>query len=782
MPLQPDDPLYDPTPGAPNFMLLTRATNDTDVPINQTTPFVDQQQTYGSHPSLHVFLREYDLNALGDPVSTGRMLTHPGVGGMADWSALKAQAASLLGIQLVDHDVSSAPLLATDPYGRFLPGPNGYPQIVLDNGTLLEGNPAANGGSGVLVPANAVSSGHAFLVDIAHHAVPGTWDHDSNPATPAVPQTPDTLAGTDDDGLPGTYDDEMLGAHFVAGDGRVNENIGLTAVHHVFHSEHNRLVQHIKDVLLAGDPAELAEYQVSPGVWNGERLFQAARFVTEMQYQHLVFEEFARKVQPQINVFDAYDSTIDAAISTEFAQAVYRFGHTMLPEVLSRINGTTANNIDLLDAFLNPPAFLDGGTLTPEEGAGSLFQGLSTQVANEIDPFVTDAVRNELVGLPLDLAALNIARGRDFGIPPLNQTRRELFAATQDTAVQPYASWNDFGLNLEVPESLVNYVAAYGTHPSITSATTIAAKRAAAEVLVADTDSDFMNSLNTYASVDGVTTTGVDDIDLWIGALAEKNQPFGGMLGDTMNHIFELQMENLQEGDRFYYLSRTGGMNLLVQLEGNSFSELISRNTTAADLPADVFSTSNYFFDASVQGSVPGTPIVDDPNTSYDETLLLVRENDGTIRFPGAEHVTWAGADSALGDRIRSGAGDDTVQGNDGNDRLEGGAGNDSIIGGLGNDILTDLFGDDDIKGGDGNDAISAGQGFDLLQGGLGSDFIIGATDPKVNLGGPGNDFIRDGDSFDDVLVTMVTTGSRVASKETPWKATLAYRSCWVRI
>ena len=38
----------------------------------------------------------------------------------------------------------------------------------------------------------------------------------------------------------GTYDDELLDRHFVAGDGRVNENIGLTAVHHVFHSEHNR--------------------------------------------------------------------------------------------------------------------------------------------------------------------------------------------------------------------------------------------------------------------------------------------------------------------------------------------------------------------------------------------------------------------------------------------------------------------------------------------------------------------------------------------------------------
>ena len=40
-------------------------------------------------------------------------------------------------------------------------------------------------------------------------------------------------------------------------------------------------------------------------------------------------------------------------------------------------------------------------------------------------------------------------------------------------------------------------------------------------------------------------------------------------------------MEDLQDGDRFYYLSRTAGLNLLTQLEGNSFAELIMRNTDA---------------------------------------------------------------------------------------------------------------------------------------------------------------------------------------------------------
>ena len=75
--------------------------------------------------------------------------------------------------------------------------------------------------------------------------------------------------------------------------------------------------------------------------WDGERLFQAAKFGTEMQYQHLVFEEFARKIQPNINVFlvpDGYDVTLDPSIVAEFAHVVYRFGHSMLTETIDRFD------------------------------------------------------------------------------------------------------------------------------------------------------------------------------------------------------------------------------------------------------------------------------------------------------------------------------------------------------------------------------------------------------------------------------------------------------------
>ena len=298
------------------------------------------------------------------------------------------------------------------------------------------------------------------------------------------------------------YDDEMLDAHFIAGDGRVNENIGLTTVHHVFHSEHNRLVEEIDSMIVNAEnvaggitDAEEADwkatnrYTVRDGGYDyGERLFQAARFVTEMEYQHLAFEEFIRKVQPMVALFGeggtGYNTSINPAIKAEFAHAVYRFGHSMLTESVDRVSATAPrDDIDLFDAFLNPPSFMADGR-TPEQAAGDVVRGMTRQVGNELDEFVTEALRNQLLGLPLDLASLNMARARDTGIPTLNAARRSFYAASNNSALAPYQSWADFVFSIKHPESLNNFIAAYGTHPSITTATTMVAKRAAADAIV----------------------------------------------------------------------------------------------------------------------------------------------------------------------------------------------------------------------------------------------------------------------------------------------------------
>jgi Ca2+-binding RTX toxin-like protein len=792
VPLKADDPLIagpdhiagnaDDLPPSRRFMVLTRAKNqpgpdgilgnadDEQNATNIDTPWVDQSQTYTSHSSHQVFLREYENNTAGKPVANGKMLRGDD-GGMATWAKVKAQAATLLGITLEDTDVANIPMVAADQYGRFLRGPNGFPQLVTATGTV-EGNPA----DPIAIPASAKRIDHAFLDDIAHHAVP-TGDRDGNPQTPANEKLdPDTNPGTGDDGDRTTYDDEMLDAHFIAGDSRVNENIGLSAVHQIFHSEHNRLVGYIQQ-LITDQNIDVDEWKSAAGAggWNGERIFQAARFVTEMEYQHLVFEEFARKIQPGIDPFAAGEvsaqTDINPAIKAEFAHAVYRFGHSMLTDTVSRTNEDgSANDLPLLDAFLNPPAYKDGGSagaLTPEEAAGSIIMGMTDQAGNELDEFVTETLRNNLLGLPLDLPTLNLTRAREAGVPSLNNLRKQLFRTTNDSSLKPYTDWVDFGLSLKHQESVVNFMAAYGQHPTIKDATTLNGKRTAAQriytnnpTLDPETPDDaaaFVNSTDAWANTaDGKSITGLDDVDLWVGGLAESQNLFGGLLGSTFNYVFEQQLTDLQNGDRFYYLHRTPGLNLRTQLEGNSFAELIMRNTNAQSLKADVFGTADCEFElANLQGTIPGL-IADDPKSGCDESLVLIRMADGTIRYrqtnaadpPGLNaQSTFNG--TANGDKIHGGVDNDTFWGNKGNDRIEGNDGADVALGGEDNDIITDSAGDDNLKGGDGNDAIDSGPGLDLIQSGYGKDFVDGGLNANETFAGEDDDFVLTGNGSD---------------------------------
>ncbi|MGZ8738066.1 MAG: peroxidase family protein, partial [Nocardioides sp.] len=127
VPLSEDDPLYNSVPPSMRFMTLSRATVNGTNPdgsrqhTNQTTPFVDQNQTYTSHPSHQVFLREYEL-VDGAPESTGHLLDGA-EGGLASWAEVKAATAANLGIALGDEDVLNLPMLVTDLYGQFTPGP-----------------------------------------------------------------------------------------------------------------------------------------------------------------------------------------------------------------------------------------------------------------------------------------------------------------------------------------------------------------------------------------------------------------------------------------------------------------------------------------------------------------------------------------------------------------------------------------------------------------------------------------------------------------------------------
>ncbi|RTZ41695.1 type I secretion C-terminal target domain-containing protein [Candidimonas sp. SYP-B2681] len=783
MPLRSDDPLY--VPGSQtNFMVLSRATPDT---TNLTTPWVDQNQTYTSNPSHQVFLREYVMHE-GKPVATGHLLE--GVRGLATWADIKTQAREMLGIELTDADVGMVPLVRVDPYGNFIPDPvTGFAQLVVGLGqdnipntaddvviSGTPGNPAST--------AMAVRTANAFLDDIAHAAAPvslnGVLQADDDTA-------PGYSGGFNNRGQQTSYDNELLDAHYITGDGRGNENIGLSTIHHVFHAEHNRLVEHTKDVILQSNDLKFlnewllvkvtavptAQADVDALVWNGEHLFQASRFTTEMEYQHLVFEEFARKMQPDIDAFVFEPSAdINPAIFAEFAHAVYRFGHSMLNENIDRITaGGEFKNIKLFDAFLNPlelAQFDENNNLISHSTAmGAIVRGMSRQAGNEIDEFVTNALRNQLLGIPLDLPAINIARGRDTGLPSLNEARAQFYQiAGQDTQLKPYTSWADFALNLKNPASIVNFIAAYGEHSSIINALTINEKREAALDLVLGGDDapfdrlDFLYSTGAWSNVE----TGLNLVDLWVGGLAEKHMDFGGMLGSTFSFVFEMQLENLQDADRFYYLSRVQGLNLLNELENNSFGKMMMRATDLGDidataLPGDIFSTPAHTLEMDQSRQIGDDPEFDDPFLNAISPMVVRRDLDGdgdmdVLIYHGSDHVVLGGTEED--DILIAGAGDDTVWGRGGNDTIEAGYGVDHIFGGDGDDIITnsgtDIGESDFLRGDAGNDAIHGGSGMALIFGNEGQDFLVAGPDGKTVRGGRDNDFILGGDGGDFLM------------------------------
>lgn len=832
IPLEADDPLIagadkvfgtaDDLPQHLRFMALTRATPTWDADgtaqhTNATTPWVDQNQTYTSHASHQVFIREYVRKDIGDgekTYSTGRLLDGTAASGskdgtIANWGEVKVQALEMLGIRLQDTDVHRVPLLLTDQYGNLILGPNGYAQMVMAPDANHDQNWLREGTAQGITTEGSLASGVAFLADIAHNAVPSAILDDNGVVIgTALPADGDSVIGnqitTNNRGQNLAYDNELLDKHFLSGDGRGNENIGLTAVHTIFHSEHNRVLEADKHTILeSGDRAFINEWllvDIAPGdpiptdvdalEWDGARLFQAARFSTEMQYQHMVFEEFARRIQPMVDPFVFTNTAeIDGSIVAEFAHTVYRFGHSMLNGSVDRLD----NNLDivggdaqlsLIEAFLNPMEYLAGGSDVDEIQA-SLIRGMSQDIGNEIDEFVTPALRSNLLGLPLDLAALNIARGRETGVPSLNETREQLYNDFGLADLKPYASWSDFTQNLKNPLSVINFIAAYGSHETIEAAETLAEKRAAATLLVlGDTDidgdgvadaapsdrTDFLNARGIYASQKG----GLDTVDLWIGGLAEKLNEFGGMLGSTFNFIFEYQMERLQNGDRLYYLSRVQGLNLLDSLEQNTFTDIVMRNSALGDkysthLNGSLFTTPDMILEldrgiaqADYNGSLPGKDPVweDDILQSIDPKVVRDYSTSSTVdgshdlggylKFRGGEHVVLGGTegnDTLIGD-----LGIDALWGDGGDDYLNAGQESDEVFGGDGDDIIEDPFGDNFLRGNDGNDVVSAARGFNLLFGNEGKDALLLGQDGSEAFGGEGDDYLLGGAGADNLL------------------------------
>lgn len=325
----------------------------------------------------------------------------------------------------------------------------------------------------------------------------------------------------------GEASDHHGGKAFVAGDIRVNENAALTSLHTLFVREHNRIAEEIAATDYAY--SDLSDTTID------EQIYQKARGLVSAQLQRITYEEFLPALlgKNAIGPYKGYDPDVDPAIANEFSTAAFRIGHTMLSDSIQRLdesgNEIAEGDLELRDAFFRPDK-------VAEAGIDPILRGLSAQASQEVDPYLVDDVRNFLFGVPgsggLDLASLNLQRGRDHGLPSYVDARAAL-------GLTEVCDFSDISSDPEVVSRLQE----------------------------------------AYESV--------DKVDFWVGGLAEDHV-HGSSTGELFSNVITDQFTRLRDGDRFYYensLSRSE----MEWVESRKLSDVVRDNTAVENLADNVF-------------------------------------------------------------------------------------------------------------------------------------------------------------------------------------------------
>jgi hypothetical protein len=296
---------------------------------------------------------------------------------------------------------------------------------------------------------------------------------------------------------------------FVCGDffPRCNETPGLTMIHTLFVREHNRKV---------------GELAAEHPTWTDEELFQAGRRWIMSLMQAITKNEFVPAITGKRPLkYRGHEPSANGRLGMEFEHSLYRVGHTFLPRVLEQGDGRPA-----LD--LGASLFQASAIFQTSADLDALVRGFLGQPHEKVDCQVADGVRNTLVvdepgtpGTLFDLPAINVARGREIGLPGYNDVR-------QAFGLPRVASWGE----------------------------------------AFDADATARLS-SVYA--------GPDDVDLFAGGICEQRVP-GGHVGPLVAAVIHQQLQDLMEADRFWY-ENTEDRRWIEEVERYTLAELIRNNT-----------------------------------------------------------------------------------------------------------------------------------------------------------------------------------------------------------
>ncbi|KAI8816891.1 heme peroxidase [Fimicolochytrium jonesii] len=328
---------------------------------------------------------------------------------------------------------------------------------------------------------------------------------------------------------PESTPDIMLGLKprtFLAGDVRANENPALLSIQTLFMREHNRrAAQYLKLYPNATD----------------EALFQMARTWVVACIQKVTYSEYLPRLLGQpLPAYKGYNASIDPAIDMLFWGASFRYGHSAISPIIPRLDEKWApfpkGHLILRDAITNPAAVVT-------DGIEPILRGLVAQLEQAADVVLVDDLRQFMPAAPFglkpqlffDLAAFNIQRGRDIGLPSYNECRKS------------------FGLTK---------VYAF-----------------------ADITADEVLQKALYDAYEG----NIDNIEPYVGGLAEDAE--SGLVGPLFKASIMTQFMRLRDGDAFWYqLPDVLNAQDTKDLNNVTLSNIILWNTDIAAFPESAFS------------------------------------------------------------------------------------------------------------------------------------------------------------------------------------------------
>jgi len=292
---------------------------------------------------------------------------------------------------------------------------------------------------------------------------------------------------------------EFMGT-FLAGDERVNEMPALTVMHTLLFREHNRLA---------------AQIQARRPYWDDETIFQETRRILIAEWQNVIYGEYLpiilgpaamaryRLILDDSNLPTQYNIETRPSIFHGFADAAYRFGHTLINGLIRMMRGfKDVSQYRVRDGFFNHEFIaMHGG-----EGYDLILGGLMQQNSQTYDTFITEDVTNFLLrerehDFGGDLIARNLQRGREHGLPSYNVYRQVCGFSGMGN------SWSTSKPD-NIPENVWRVLSSLYQTPA--------------------------------------------DIDLFTGGLAE-DPVTDGVTGATFNCLKALQFAKARYGDRFFF-------------------------------------------------------------------------------------------------------------------------------------------------------------------------------------------------------------------------------------